>query len=228
MDLLHGGVALLVIDMQHDFVDEDGAVPCVGARRIIPVIRELVQAARQADVPVIYTQEVHRATRIDFGRELDGAETTHCLLGTRGVEIVPELAPQPGDVLIRKPRYSAFLGTDLPFVLSGLGIHPGDTLIVTGVATDVCVHYTCADAHQYDYRVRVVRDAVAGTSLEAHHAALRAIDYLQRGSLIEAHQLVAALATRHAQLRAAAAEPRPIWRSHAGRVAGNAARQEEL
>ena len=195
MTTLVGPAALLIIDMQHDFLDETGAVPCVNGRQIIPGIQQLVDAARHAGVPVIYTQEMHRPSRIDFGRELDGTEGLHCVEETHGVRIVPELTPQAGDTLVPKRRYSAFLGTDLPFVLNGVGVGPGDTLIVTGVATDVCVHYTSADAHQYDYRVRVVTDCVAGTSPEAHTAALAAIQYLQVDSLVSLQEMLAALAT---------------------------------
>jgi len=192
--MIVGMAALLIIDMQHDFLDPDGAVPCVGGWQIVPGIQQLATAARQAGVPVIYTQEMHRPTRIDFGRELDGTEGLHCVEGTHGVQIVRELMPQEGDTLVRKRRYSAFLGTDLPYILNGFGVHPGDTMIITGVATDVCVHYTAADAHQYDYRVRVVTDCVAGTSLEAHTAALAAINYLQADSLVGRGAMLEALA----------------------------------
>ena len=190
-----GNAALLIVDMQHDFLADDAAVPCANGRLIIPGIQQLAAAARQIGVPVIYTQEVHRPSRIDFGRELDGVESLHCVDGTHGVEIVPELTLHPSDTLVRKPRYSAFLGTGLPFVLNGVGVRAGDTLIITGVATDVCVHYTAADAHQYDYRVRVVTDCVAGTSPEAHAASLRAIEYLQAYSLTTLEHMLAALAT---------------------------------
>jgi nicotinamidase-related amidase len=195
MNQIVGTAVLLIIDMQHDFLDADAPVLCADGWQIVPGIQQLATAARQAGVPIIYTQEVHRATRIDFGRELDGAEGLHCVDGSRGVRIVDELAPQAGDSLVRKPRYSAFIGTDLPYVLNGVGVRPGDTLIITGVATDVCVHYTAADAHQHDYRVRVVADCVAGTSPEAHAAALQAIEYLQADSLTDRERMLAALAT---------------------------------
>jgi len=193
MTKIVGTAALLIIDMQNDFLDDDAPVLCADGKQIIPGIRRLAAAAREAGVPVIYTQETHRSNRIDFGRELDGSEGLHCVDGTRGVQIVPELAPEAGDILIRKPRYSAFIGTDLLFVLNGINVRAGDTLIVTGVATDVCIHYTSADAHQYDYRVRVVTDCVAGTSPEAHAASLTAINYLQADSLTNLEEVLAAL-----------------------------------
>jgi nicotinamidase-related amidase len=194
-NLIVGNAALLIIDMQHDFLEANAPVLCPTGRQIIPALQRLATSARQTGVPVIYTQEVHRPTKIDLGRELDGEEGLHCVDGTHGVQIVPELAPSQGDILVRKPRYSAFLGTDLPYVLNGVGVYAGDTLIITGVATDVCVHYTCADAHQRDYRVRVPVDCVAGTDSEAHAASLRAIKYLQADSLTNLEQMLTVLTT---------------------------------
>ena len=89
--------------------------------------------------------------------------------------------PIQGEYLISKRRYSAFFGTDLEILLKGLHV---DTLYLIGGLTDVCIHYTAVDAHQHDYHIKVVTDAVAGSSAEAHHYALRAIQYLQRNALI--------------------------------------------
>ena len=77
--------------------------------------------------------------------------------------------------------YSAFFGTDLEILLKGLHV---DTLYLIGGLTDVCIHYTAVDAHQHDYHIRVVTDAVAGSSEDAHSYALKAIQYLQRDALI--------------------------------------------
>ncbi len=180
--MIQGNAALLVIDIQHEFIDEDGAVFCVGGKEMLPRVKTLIEACRAADIPVVYTQEVHRPSRIDMGRELDGNEPDHCLIGSHGVEIVEEIAPEPGDLVVTKPRYDAFLGTDLEYVLNGLGVLPNDTLILCGDATNVCVHYTGAGAHQRDYRIKVVEDCCAGSSLEAHEAALTQLDYLQNGA----------------------------------------------
>ena len=76
-------------------------------------------------------------------------------------------------------RYSAFFGTDLEILLKGLGV---DTLVLIGGLTDVCVHYTFVDGHQNDYFVRVIDDAVGGSSLEAHTASLNAMEYALRST----------------------------------------------
>jgi nicotinamidase-related amidase len=150
-------------------------IPCVGNGDFVCAVRKLLDYARAQKIPVIYTQESHRSNRIDFGRELDGAEPLHCLEGSQGVEIIRELAPQSGDYVIQKRRYSAFFQTDLLILLQGLGI---DTLVITGAATDVCVRATATDAQQYGYHVIVPRECVAGSSLRQHEAALEHIQYV--------------------------------------------------
>ena len=192
--MIHGKAALLVIDVQHEFIDEDGAVSCVGGIEMLPRVKTLIETCRAADIPVVYTQEVHRPSRIDMGRELDGNEPDHCLVGSHGVEIMAEIAPQPDDLVVTKPRYDAFLGTDLEYVLNGLGVLPNDTLILCGDATNVCVHYTGAGAHQRDYRIKVVEDCCAGSTLEAHEAAHAQLDYLQNGARMSLHEVLAEIA----------------------------------
>jgi len=182
--VIHGNAALLVIDVQHDFIEEGAPIHCVGGTTMLPKIKELIGACREAGVPVVYTQEVHRPSRVDMGRELDGDEPDHCLIGSPGVEIMQEIAPESDDLVVTKPRYDAFLGTDLPFVLNGLGVKPDDTLILCGDASNVCVHYTAAGAHQRDYRVKVVEDCCAGSSNKAHEAAMAQIEYLQHGARV--------------------------------------------
>ena len=161
--------ALLVIDMQNDFVVPGAPVAAPGAPDVVPVISGLARRARARGFPVVFTQEMHRADYSDFGIELE-FEPPHCLEGTVGLDLVDELAPQPGDHVIQnKRRYDAFLGTDLDLVLRGADVQ---NLIVTGVCTDICVSSTVQHARNLDYRCFVVTDGVAGTSPERHKAAL--------------------------------------------------------
>ncbi|PRC50430.1 cysteine hydrolase, partial [Mycobacterium sp. ITM-2017-0098] len=90
-----------------------------------------------------------------------------------------------------KRRYSGFIGTDFEIVLSGL---KASTLILIGGLTDVCVHYTFADAHQRDFYVRVVSDCVGGSSQYRHDAALDAMEYLQTGALRTTDEILDAFA----------------------------------
>jgi nicotinamidase-related amidase len=185
---------LVVIDVQRDWAlpsEEAGIGRMDGVSSVVATIERLVDAARQAQVPVIFLQECHRRSGIDFGRELDGAEGPHCLEGAPGTALWPTLEPLESEPVVVKRRYSGFFATDLDIVLRGFG---ADGLVLVGGLTDVCVHYTFVDAHQLDYRVRVVEDAVVGSSVAAHRSALEAMAYLQRGAVTTAEAVVAALA----------------------------------
>ena len=187
--------ALLVIDPQVDFLAlvEPGGPQTCGAAEAIAGMERLVAAARSGGAPVVVTQELHRPGRVDFGRELDGEEPVHCVEGTPGAVLVEALRPGPGEHLVRKRRYSAFFATDLDLLLRGLGV---DTVVACGLLSDVCVHYTCVDAHQLDLRVHVVPEACAGSSAVASLAAFAAVEYLQRGAISTADGAAEVLAAR--------------------------------
>jgi len=196
--LIEGKPVLIVIDIQAStFIDdgEDRAIPNMpGYRGRMELARRLVDGARNAGIPVVFIQEAHRPDHVDFGRELDGAETVHCIETEAGSALaVREMGVRPEDYTITKRRYSAFFGTDLEILLKGLR---AETLILCGGLTDVCVHYTFVDAHQSDYFCRVVEDCVAGSSLEAHAAALCAMEYLQTGARRGLDEVLAAMAAR--------------------------------
>ncbi|MBS7250614.1 MAG: cysteine hydrolase [Candidatus Freyarchaeota archaeon] len=169
--------AVLVVDMQNDFASREKNTPqrWEQIKRIIPNIKTILQKARDMGIPVIYTKELHRAGGVDFGIELQ-FEEEHCIEGTPGAEIIEELKPQEGDYLItNKRRYSAFMGTDLQILLRGLKV---ENLILTGAFTDVCILATAMDARAFDYRVIIPEDAVVGTNIERHQAAIKCIDYV--------------------------------------------------
>ncbi|MCH3990038.1 MAG: cysteine hydrolase [Lactobacillus sp.] len=143
--------------------------------------KRVLDVFRTRHLPVIQVKEVHRANMVDFGRELDGAEDVHCLDNLPTTDYAKLTYPLPGEYKITKRRYSAFFATDLELLLKCLHV---DTLYMVGGLTDVCIHYTSVDAHQNNYHIRVVTDAVAGSSEEAHRYALKAIKYMQRDALI--------------------------------------------
>lgn len=190
---VEGQAVLVVIDVQKGGVmAQDTGIPHMagGERRYARII-ELVDRARAVGVPVVFIQEVHKRTLVDFGRELDGVEGVHCLEGDEATELADGLDPRPDEYLIRKRRYSAFFATELELVLRSYGAR---TLLLVGGLTDVCVHYTFADAHQRDYRCRVITDCVGGSSARAHDHGLEAMAYLQRDCLVESAEVLAALA----------------------------------
>lgn len=194
-DLIEGRAALLVIDIQASTFIDDSVVRSIdnmpGYKDRMLLARKAVDAARAADIPVIFIQEIHRADLVDFGRELDGDEDIHCLDSNPKTELaVKEMGIRPNDYRIQKRRYSCFYGTDLEILLKGL---KAETLLLVGGLTDVCVHYTFVDGHQGDYFCRVIEDCVGGSSLEAHEAALRAMEYLQSGARRSLDEVTAAM-----------------------------------
>jgi nicotinamidase-related amidase len=196
-DSIPGKPALLVIDVQGDLTSSrhDAArnFPMPGYNECMLRIPALIAAAREAAVPIIYMQEVHHPSLIDFGRELDGFERVHCLENLTATAIAPEVDRRPEDFWVRKRRYSSFFATDLEILLRGL---EATTLMLVGGFTDVCVHYTFADAHQRDYVCRVADDCVAGSSLAAHEAALAAMQHLQPGCRCSSPALIDSLRRR--------------------------------
>ncbi|MGH1482300.1 MAG: cysteine hydrolase family protein [Geminicoccales bacterium] len=182
--LIEGRSALIVIDIQKSTFIDDSEVRAIdnmqGYRERMAKARAAIDKAHDCGIPVIFLQEIHRQDLVDFGRELDGNEGVHCLEGDERTEVAKEeMGFRHGDYVVPKRRYSAFFGTDFEILLRGLKV---DTLLLCGGLTDVCVHYTFVDAHQSDYFCRVIEDCVAGSSVEAHDAALRAMEYLQTGA----------------------------------------------
>ena len=111
-NLDNNSTALLIIDLQVD-VFNGGALQIVGTDKILLKAKQVLAAARETNLHIIHTQEVHRKEMVDFGRELDGAEPVHCLETWAGTDFHPELYPRDGEYAIGKRRYSCFFGTDL-------------------------------------------------------------------------------------------------------------------
>jgi nicotinamidase-related amidase len=199
-----GNPVLVVVDIQRGGAmpaEDVGIAHMPGHADRVSRAERLVAAARAAHVPVVFFQEVHRPSGVDIGRELDGTEGMHCVEGQPGTELEPSLRPDLSgnrpEFHIVKRRYSGFIGTEFDIVLRVL---KASTLILIGGLTDVCVHYTFADAHQRDYHVRVVTDCVGGSSQYRHDAALDAMEYLQTGAKRTTDEIVAAfhaLETNH-------------------------------
>jgi biuret amidohydrolase len=201
-----GQPVLIVVDIQRGYgmsAEEMGIELMGGQGELIERAERIVAAARAACVPIIFFQESHRRDGVDFGRELDGNEGVHCLEGDLGTELWPTLTPGPGEYSIAKRRYSCFFGTDLEILLKGLR---ASTLILIGGLTDVCIHYTFADGHQHDYRMRVVSDCVIGSSEARHAASLSAMEYLQHGACRTTAELITEFAALPAASSTALAE----------------------
>ncbi|RJP18819.1 MAG: cysteine hydrolase [Candidatus Omnitrophota bacterium] len=146
--------ALLICDMLNDFVRKGAPLEAPGATDIIPNIRREMENARRDKVPIIYICDSH----VSDDPEMN-VWPLHAIKGTNGAEIIAELAPDRNDIIIEKTRYDAFYQTNLEAKLQQLQI---TEIILTGVCTEICIHYTGSSAIMRGYRVAVPEDCVAG------------------------------------------------------------------
>jgi nicotinamidase-related amidase len=183
IDELHrcvpGRTALLVVDMQHGFLDPGAALEVPEGRQIIPNVQRLIDVCREKGVPVVFTEFVYSTAvpclRGDpFGVEHlptvagqpagFGHPSSNCLIGPGGqggvnsADTIPELAPRPEELVVRSHSYDKFHDTPLDLALRSRDVR---YLAITGVVTDVCVNATLMTAAMRDYRVTAVTDAVA-------------------------------------------------------------------
>jgi nicotinamidase-related amidase len=174
--------ALLLIDMVNDLIDPAGKAalragrPIDHARAAIAPQRALLDATRAAGVRIVY---INHATLPDQagasgpwlearGRATYSVEDL-CLAGSWGAQVVDELAPQPGDLVVQKYRYSGFAGTNLDLLLRSARV---ETVICAGVSTNACVESTAREAFSHDYYVIYTSDACASWDQGLHEATL--------------------------------------------------------
>lgn len=199
--------AVLVVDMQNAFVDPKGSLARMGVpvgrnTRPIPHIRAILAAARAASAPVVHLRFVLREDLADLGAlgrrfpPLRGLG--HCAAGSWDAAFYPGMGPARGDYVVDKDRFSGFFGTDLDELLRILRV---DTLVVTGVATNVCVESTVRDAFAHDYRVIVPREATASYAEEMEASSLAVMAFMF-AEVVATGEVVSALAR-------AAAAPAP-------------------
>lgn len=186
--------ALVIIDMQRDFLEPGGFGETLGndvglLAAAVPPCRALLAAARAAGILVVHTREGHKPDLSDAPKaKLERGEPTArigapgpmgriLIRGEPGHDIVPALAPLPGEPVIDKPGKGAFYATDLAAVLEARDIA---TLLVCGVTTEVCVHTTVREANDRGYRCAVIADA-CGSYIPAFHEAGLAMIKAQGG-----------------------------------------------
>jgi nicotinamidase-related amidase len=160
--------AVLVIDMINDFVT--GVFKNERAEKIVPKIKALLSFSRENDILVVYINDAH-LPKVDIEFQV---WPQHAVAGTWGAQVVDELKPEKGDYVLQKRRYSAFQGTGLDQLLRELKV---DTLILTGVVTDICIQHTAADAFFRGYKLVVPNDCVEAVNEQTQKAAL---DYLKK------------------------------------------------
>lgn len=139
IDLSAGETAVIVVDMQNDFIKEGGSLVVPAASETIPNIQRLLKKAREADVQIVYTKD----TQIPGDPEFD-IWPEHCLVDSWGWEIIDELSPQPGDLVCPKNRYDGFYGTWLEHFITR--IWKIEHVVIAGTVSNICVLHTAASA----------------------------------------------------------------------------------
>jgi len=184
----HGKMALIIVDMEKDFVW--GALKCERAARIVPRLQELVKAARQTGVPVIYSNDAH-LPGLDHEFEVWGE---HALAGSEGAQVVDELKPEAKDFVVPKRTYSGFFQTHLEMLLRDLGV---ETVIITGLHTNICVRHTSAGAFFRGFKIVVPEDGVEAFTEKDHTEGLEYLKMAYKAEITTTEDLIREMKTGH-------------------------------
>ena len=176
--------ALVVVDMQNDFVKQGGSLFVPDAEDTIPAIRRLLDLAHQSAMKVVYSQDTHEEGDPEWN-----IWPEHARRGSWGWQIVDELAPGEDDVVLQKVRYDAFYGTHLDHFLRLWGT---DTLVICGTVANICVHYTAASAALRWFDVVIPQDATSALEPFDLESSLRQTAFLFAGKITTTEGLVAA------------------------------------
>jgi len=160
--------ALLIVDMQKFFLDPASPTFTCGGLAILPTVKKLIMAFREAGRPVIYTCHVHHPGHIDAGI-MDWWWDGMCIEGSVESKVHEDIAPLPDEKIIFKHRYSSFYNTDLEIVLRCLKV---EDLVISGIMTNLCCESTARDAYYRDYRVFFPADGTGSVNEEMHLASL--------------------------------------------------------
>ncbi len=167
--------ALVIIDMQNDFVRDEGTLQVKDAPGTVAAISRLLDLARGSEMRVVFSQDTHDPGDLEFE-----IWPEHALRATWGWEIIDELTPRDGELVVQKVRYDAFYGTQLDHMLRLWNVQ---TIVLCGTVANICVHYTAASAALRWYDVVIVKDAVSAIEPCDLEFSLRQTSWLFQGKI---------------------------------------------
>ena len=170
--------ALIIVDMQNDFVMDDGSLFVPTAKNTISSIRNLIDNARRNNVRIVYTQDTH----YDGDKEWQ-IWPIHCKKGTKGWEIIDEVKPRSDDLVIEKNRYDGFYETPLEHYLSH--VWNIENLVITGTVSNICVAHTAASAGLRWYKLVIPSDGISSLTNFDQEMTLRQVSTLYAGQIVE-------------------------------------------
>lgn len=175
--------ALVIIDMQNDFVRDEGTLQVKDAPGTVAAISRLLDLARGSEMRVVFSQDTHDPGDLEFE-----IWPEHALRATWGWEIIDELTPRDGELVVQKVRYDAFYGTQLDHMLRLWNVQ---TIVLCGTVANICVHYTAASAALRWYDVVIVKDAVSAIEPCDLEFSLRQTSWLFQGKITTSTDVVA-------------------------------------
>lgn len=170
--------AVIVVDMQNDFVKEGGNLLVPDAEATVPNLKDILDRARESNVPVFYTQD----TQIEGDKEFD-IWPEHCVEGTWGWNIVEEIKPQGNELVMQKNRYDGFYGTNLEHYLSH--VWNIKNLVIVGTVANICVLHTAASAGLRWYNIVMPADGISAITDFDQALTLRQVSFLYAGKIVK-------------------------------------------
>jgi nicotinamidase-related amidase len=179
-----GNKAVIILDLLNDFVT--GGLKTERAKRIIPKLKKLIEAARKHNVPVIYSNDAHYPSDAEVVEKWG----KHAIKGTKGAEVIPELKPTAKDYIVEKRVYSGFYETGLDSLLRSLYKGEGvKAVILGGLHTNICVRHTAADAFFRGYKIIIAKDGVEAFTQEDQEQGLKYLEYAYNAKIMTVDQI---------------------------------------
>lgn len=171
--------ALIVVDMQNDFVKEGGSLKVDAAEATVPEIKDLLERARKAGLKIAFTQDTQFEGDLEFE-----IWPEHCLIGSEGWQIIDELKPREHELICRKNRYDGFYGTWLEHYLSR--VWKVNNVVIVGTVANICVLHTAAAAGLRWFKIAVPANGISALTEFDQALTLRQVSTLYGGSIVKA------------------------------------------